>query len=98
MTITLPDDVHAKALANAKKFGFSSVEEYVADLVDGDELDFIDNRLGSSKLTFNTREELEALLLEGLNSGPPIRADEAFWRQLRERIESGTLRNAEQPA
>lgn len=30
-----------------------------------------------------TREELEALLLEGQNSGEPTEADEAFWNRLR---------------
>ena len=30
-----------------------------------------------------TREELEALLAEGLNSGDPIEANEAFWNRLR---------------
>jgi Arc/MetJ-type ribon-helix-helix transcriptional regulator len=29
-----------------------------------------------------TQEELEALLLEGLNSGEPIEADEVFWNRL----------------
>jgi Arc/MetJ-type ribon-helix-helix transcriptional regulator len=29
------------------------------------------------------QEELEALLVEGLNSGEPIEADEAFWNRLR---------------
>jgi Arc/MetJ-type ribon-helix-helix transcriptional regulator len=30
-----------------------------------------------------TQEELEALLLEGLNSGEGIEADEPFWNRLR---------------
>jgi antitoxin ParD1/3/4 len=30
--------------------------------------------------------ELEALLQEGIDSGPPIRADESFWRERRERL------------
>lgn len=29
-----------------------------------------------------TQEELEELLLEGLNSGQPVEADEAFWNRL----------------
>ena len=29
-----------------------------------------------------TQEELEELLLEGLNSGEPVEADEAFWNRL----------------
>jgi Arc/MetJ-type ribon-helix-helix transcriptional regulator len=30
-----------------------------------------------------TQEELEALLEEGLNSGEPVEANEAFWNRLR---------------
>jgi putative addiction module CopG family antidote len=30
-----------------------------------------------------TQEELEELLLEGLNSGEPVEADETFWNRLR---------------
>ena len=30
-----------------------------------------------------TREELEALLKEGQNSGEPVEVDEAFWNRLR---------------
>lgn len=30
-----------------------------------------------------TQEELEELLLEGLNSGEPVEADENFWNRLR---------------
>jgi Arc/MetJ-type ribon-helix-helix transcriptional regulator len=30
-----------------------------------------------------TQEELEALLMDGLSSGEPIEADEAFWTRLR---------------
>ena len=30
-----------------------------------------------------TQEELEELLLEGLNSGEPVPADENFWNRLR---------------
>lgn len=30
-----------------------------------------------------TQEELEELLLEGLNSGSPVEADENFWNRLR---------------
>lgn len=30
-----------------------------------------------------TQDELETLLLEGLNSGTPLEADDAFWNRLR---------------
>lgn len=34
-----------------------------------------------------TEEELEALLAEGLASGEPVEADEAYWRRLRARTD-----------
>jgi hypothetical protein len=36
------------------------------------------------------REELERLVLEGLDSGPGIPADEHFWKQRVERLEQMT--------
>ena len=41
MTITLPFELHAKAVERAKRFGFPSVEAYLADLVEGDDGDAI---------------------------------------------------------
>jgi hypothetical protein len=32
------------------------------------------------------QEELEELLLEGLNSGQPISVDDAFWKDRREKL------------
>ncbi len=34
------------------------------------------------------KDRLEDLLLKGLNSGPPIEADEAFWEDLRREVEA----------
>lgn len=44
-----------------------------------------------------TPDELEGLLLDGLNSGDPIEADDAFWNRLtmetdRMAVEHGTLK------
>ena len=35
-----------------------------------------------------TQEELEELLLEGLNSGEPVAADESFWNRLKEETDT----------
>ena len=35
-----------------------------------------------------TQEELEELLLKGLNSGEPIEADENFWNRLRAKTDA----------
>jgi Arc/MetJ-type ribon-helix-helix transcriptional regulator len=45
-----------------------------------------------------TREELEEFLLDGLNSGEPVEADEAFWDRLRaETDKMGTAHRAPKP-
>jgi Arc/MetJ-type ribon-helix-helix transcriptional regulator len=36
-----------------------------------------------------SQEELERLLLEGLNSGEPVEADESFWNRLK--VETDTI-------
>lgn len=41
--------------------------------------------------SFSTKQELEALLLEGLNSGPGIVADAKYWREEKARLKR-TLR------
>ena len=37
--------------------------------------------------SFRTQEELEALLLQGMNSGPGVVADDAFWADLNRRVD-----------
>jgi Arc/MetJ-type ribon-helix-helix transcriptional regulator len=45
-----------------------------------------------------TQEELEELLLEGLNSGEPIQADETFWNRLRAKTDGvATVSQARKP-
>ena len=39
--------------------------------------------------TIRDRTHLEELLLEGLNSGEPILADEAYWAEKRKRLVGG---------
>jgi len=42
-----------------------------------------------------THEELDALLVEGQNSGEPVEVDEAFWNRLR--AETGQMVGGHQP-
>ncbi len=90
MTITLPDSMRAEVEAKAKAAGFPSVEAYVASLIIADkpdesgESDMPEPPPGAS-YAVNSREELEAKLLEGLNSGPPIRVTPEFWEE-RQRV------------
>ena len=74
MNISLPDDMKTFVDNQITKGGFSTVSEYVRDLIRQDR-----KRAAEAKL--------EALLLEGINSGDPIEVTPQFWKELREKAE-----------
>ena len=78
MTITLPDEMRAMLELNATAAGFGSVDEFVIDALTDDY-----EPHPTRPPDFRTRAELEKLLDEGMASGPPIRADDAFWAERR---------------
>lgn len=69
MNISLPEELKQYAEEQTKA-GYSTASEYVRELIREDQ-----KRRG--------QERLERLLLEGLNSGEPIPADEKFWAELK---------------
>jgi len=69
MNISLPEELKEYVEQQAKG-GYSTPSEFVRDLIRQDQK----RRVG---------ERLEQLLLEGLESGQPIPADEAFWTNLK---------------
>ena len=97
--VTLPDSLHSVAEQLAHHAGFGSAGEYIAELVrrdfehrqredpdlflreamteDGDPSVVMPERLAARK------REIEALLVEGANSGEVIEVDEAFWGERR---------------
>ena len=91
MTITLPDSMRAEVEAKAKAAGFPSVEAYVVSLivedVPGEDLP-TPGYAPPPEITPRNRAELEAMLEEGMNSGPPVRATPEFWENLRQRVEA----------
>lgn len=88
MTLTLPESAREQLEAKAKRFGFTSVEDYILDLVEHD--DDYELPTNPSTPTFRTREEFAVLIQEGINSGGAIPVDEDFWEErrriLREKI------------
>ena len=70
MNISLPDDMKDWVDAQVRARGFMSASEYIRDLIRQQREDI---------------EELREKLLEGLNSGPGILADE-FFADLSQRI------------
>ena len=70
LNISLPDPMRAFVEAEVAKGGFGTASEYIRHLIREAQKDAAQNRL-------------EQLLLEGLDSGTPIVADEEYWRRLK---------------
>jgi hypothetical protein len=84
MTITLPDEMREVLERNAKAAGFATVAEYVADLIHADEsLASLPEPPPGARYAVNTREELEAKLLEGMDRSGDVVAGPDFWEQRR---------------
>jgi len=50
-----------------------------------------DIHIPSKPASFSTQEELEALLLEGVQSGEPIEMTPAEWQRLRDDVEHDAI-------
>ena len=74
MTISLPDELKSFIEQRTKAGSFASNSEFIRQLVREDQ-------------KRAERERLEGLLLEGLDSGQPIRATDEYWKDLRKRVE-----------
>ena len=83
MNVSIPEPMKEYVERRVTSGEYSSVSEYIRALVRDDR----DRK---------AREKLEGLLLEGVNSGPPVRASANYWdkkrRQLVRRSPSKRLR------
>ena len=70
--LTLPDHLKAAAETRAKAAGYASVDEYIASLIEADNVAPIS-------------DELEAEVLKGLDSGPPVEVTPEFLADLKRR-------------
>ena len=70
MSITIQPEIETRLRARADAEGIS-VEAYIGRIALDDQ---------------RAEEELEALALEGLNSGESIEADEKYWQEKRRRL------------
>jgi len=68
MNISLPDAMRAFVEQKVASGGYSTASEYIRELVRADQ-------------KRAAQERLEALLLEGLNSGDPIEISDAWWER-----------------
>jgi len=69
MNISLPDELK-QYVEEQTKAGYSTPSEYVRELIREDQ-------------KRRTQQRLEQMLLEGLNSGEPVAADQEFWADLK---------------
>jgi hypothetical protein len=84
MNRNLPEPLLDKAERLARSHGFDSIEAYLQDLMDRDE-----------PHSFAGREiEVEALLLEGLASGPAEPFTKDDWDELKRRVDETHARLA----
>ena len=74
MNISLPDEMKSFVDEQIKKGNYSSVSEYIRDLI----------RDAQKQAA---RERLDALLLEGFNSGESVPMDEGFWAARRAELQ-----------
>lgn len=73
MNIALPESMKEYVQGRVAEGGYSSVSEYVRDLIRSDQKRKADERI-------------DALLLEGLDSGAPIEVSEEFWEEKKRRL------------
>ena len=72
MNVSLPESLRAFAEDRARQ-GFSSASEYIRELIRRDQREA-------------AKEKLEALLIEGLESGEPIVVTEDYWEKKRQEL------------
>lgn len=73
MNISLPENLKEFVDAQVQAGGYSTSSEYIRELIREDQKKKLEQRLAS-------------LLLEGLESGEPIVADEAYWEKKRRKL------------
>src|SRR5437879_6170807 len=88
-TISLPDSLHAAAQQQAALAGLCNVDDYVADLVRREAQVQVDGPDSSTVEALQLRkQEIEAVLSEGLDSGPATPMTPEDWSALRQRVEA----------
>jgi antitoxin ParD1/3/4 len=74
LNVSLPETLRAFVDEKVKTGGYGTASEYVRDLIRQDQ-------------ERAAEEHLEALLLEGLDSGDPVEVTPEFWNQLRAELD-----------
>ncbi len=86
LNVSLPKAMKEYVQERVKTGGYGNTSEYVRDLIRGEQKQ-------------RAKEELEALIMEGINSGPSTPMTKADWQRLRDRLnEKAQKRQAAQLA
>lgn len=81
MNISLPEALREFVDARLREGGYGTASEYVRELIRNDQ-------------KRHAGERLEALLLDGLDSGEPIEITDEFWRKKRKELTATAGKNA----
>jgi antitoxin ParD1/3/4 len=73
MNIALPESMKAFVQKRVAEGGYSSVSEYVRDLIRADQ-------------KLRQEERIDALLLEGLQSGEPVEVTKDYWEEKKRKL------------
>jgi antitoxin ParD1/3/4 len=83
LNISLPEKMREYVNEKVAEGGYSTASEYVRQLIREDQ-------------KRAARERVDALLLEGIQSGPPIEATDEWWQEKETRL-SATLIQGDSP-
>jgi antitoxin ParD1/3/4 len=83
LNISLPESMRAFIEEQVATGGYSTASEYIRQLVREDQ-------------KRAAQERLEALLLEGINSGEPIEVSAEWWRQKKAKLLDGLSHSPEE--
>jgi antitoxin ParD1/3/4 len=80
MNIALPESMKQFVQERVAAGGYSSASEYVRELIRADQKRTVEERI-------------DALLLEGLNSGEPIAVTDEYWDAKKTRLKAQVAKN-----
>lgn len=93
MTITLPEPLATWVKDRAARLGYPMPDDLVADLLRRE----IQEVAEPFEVPEEERAELDRLLIEGIESGPAVRGDDAYWAE-RERVLAERTGRVEKPS
>ncbi len=73
MNVALPEAMKHFVQERVSEGGYSSISEYIRELIRADQ-------------KRKTEERIDALLLEGLDSGPPLLVPGDYWEEKKRRL------------